>query len=390
MIYADHAATTALCPAAFETMKPWFQDQYGNPSALYRLAHEPRKAVDHAREMIAVAIGALPEEIFFTSGGTEANNWAIKGTAFQNLGKKCEIVTSSIEHHAVLNPCAFLTRRGYTIDYLPVNHEGVVYPATLVDIFAAPPTLVSVMLANNEIGSIQPIKQLADIAHQFGSLIHTDAVQAVGHIPIDVNDLGVDMLSASAHKFNGPKGVGFLFVRKGVELEPLMHGGAQEKQMRAGTENVAGIVGMAVALEEHVQNLDAEMAYLNDLRSVFVEALHNSGLDFRLNGAEERIPGSISVSFKGVEGEMLMNRLDLMGTAVSTGSACDSMNTVLSHVLRAIRIPAEYAYGTIRITLGMDNTREQMLNIVHQLKDIFEKTREFKTLNDRWREKNGV
>ena len=372
MIYADHAATTALSPGAFEAMKPWLQEQYGNPSTLYRLAREPRKAIDHAREIIAGAIGALPEEIIFTSGGTESNNWAIKGTAFRNANRKGEIVTSCIEHHAVLNPCAFLERLGYTIDYLPVNCEGVVYPATLVDIFRVPPILVSVMLANNEVGSVQPIRTLANIAHGFGGLIHTDAVQAVGHIPIDVNELGVDMLSASAHKFNGPKGIGFLYVRKGVELEPLMHGGSQEKHRRAGTENVAGIVGMATALEEHINNLGTEMVYLNDLSSTLVSALYDRGLDFRINGARDRIPGSLNVSFRGVEGEMLLHRLDLMGTEIATGSACDSINTVLSHVIKAMKVPNEYANGTIRITLGMDNTQEQMIHIADQLKQIIE------------------
>lgn len=373
MIYADHAATTALCPGAYEAMKPWLQDQYGNPSTLYRLAREPRKAIDHAREVIAAAIGALPEEIFLTSGGTESNNWAIKGTAFRNGYKKGEIVTSCIEHHAVLNPCAFLERLGYKVDYLPVDPEGVVYPATLVDIFQVPPVLVSVMLANNEIGSVQPIDILANVAHGFGALMHTDAVQAVGHVPINVNQLGVDMLSASAHKFNGPKGVGFLFVRKGVKLEPLMHGGAQETHMRAGTENVAGIVGMAAALEEHINNLEAETRYLNNLSKMFVDTLSSSNLDYRLNGSKNRIPGSVSVSFKGVEGEMLLHRLDLMGTAVATGSACDSVNTVLSHVIRAIKVPDEYAYGTIRITLGMDNTPEQVKMIVEQIQKIIGK-----------------
>ncbi len=370
MIYADHAATTALSSTALEAMKPWLQDKYGNPSALYRQAREPRKVIDHARETIASAIGALPEEIFFTSGGTESNNWAIKGTVFRGPEKSRGVVTSCIEHHAVLNPCEFLRRMGYAVNYLPVDNEGVVYPSTLVDDFGEPPALVSVMLANNEIGSIQPIKLLADVAHDFGSLMHTDAVQAVGHIPIDVNQLGVDMLSASAHKFNGPKGVGFLYVRKGVKLEPLLHGGAQEEHMRAGTENVAGIVGMAAALQEHIGNLDAETIYLKRLRASLVEALKETDLRFRLNGAEKRIPGSISISFYGVDGEVLMNRLDLKGIAVSTGSACDSKRTVLSHVIQAIKMPVEYAYGTIRITPGMENTPEEMRQIVSQINEI--------------------
>ncbi len=373
MIYADHAATTALSPVAYEAMKPWLEEQYGNPSTLYRLAREPRKAVEHAREVIANAIGALPEEIYFTSGGTEADNWAIKGVAFRSGPKSGGIITSSIEHHAVLNVCHFLSRQGYDVEYLPVDHAGVVDPAQLASRVYDPTMLVSVMLANNEIGSIQPVRELADIAHASGSLMHTDAVQAVGHISIDVNHLGVDLLSASAHKFNGPKGVGFLYVRKGVELEPLMHGGAQEKHMRAGTENVAGIVGMAAALEEHVQNLESEMSYLMGLIDSLKEALAGSGLDYRLNGSEQRIPGSVSVSFKGADGEMLLHRLDLMGTAVATGSACDSVNSVLSHVIRAIEVPAEYAYGTIRITLGLDNTKDETVLMVDQIKKIIVK-----------------
>ena len=370
MIYADHAATTVLSPAAFEAMKPWLQDQYGNPSTLYSLAREPRKAIDHARETIAAAVGALPEEIYFTSGGTEADNWAIKGATLGNVEKKRGVVTSCIEHHAVLNTCEFLKRIGIPVNYLPVDSKGVTSPVQLKEIINHSTSLVSVMLANNEIGSIQPVRELAEVAHASDCLMHTDAVQAVGHISIDVNQLGADMLSASAHKFNGPKGVGFLYIRKGIELEPLMHGGGQEKHMRAGTENVAGIVGMAAALEEHIHNLNTESEYLKDLGAILLEALQKSGLDFCMNGAEHRIPGSLSLSFKGVEGEMLLHRLDLMGTAVATGSACDSVNVVLSHVIRAIGVPEEYAYGTIRITLGMENTRDQMMEIVEQLKKI--------------------
>lgn len=373
MIYADHAATTALSAGAYEAMKPWLKDQYGNPSTLYRLAREPRKAIDHAREMVAAAIGAMPDEIFFTSGGTEADNWAIKGVVLRDRDHKGGVVTSCIEHHAVLNPCTYLERLGFSVDYLPVNQEGIVDPPLLNGFLSDSSSLVSVMLANNEIGSIQPVRELAKVAHESGALMHTDAVQAVGHVPINVNQLGVDMLSASAHKFNGPKGVGFLFVRKGVKLEPLMHGGAQETHMRAGTENVAGIVGMAVALEEHINNLEAETRYLNNLSKMFVDTLSSSNLDYRLNGSKDRIPGSVSVSFKGIEGEMLLHRLDLMGTAVATGSACDSVNTVLSHVIRAIKVPDEYAYGTIRITLGMDNTPEQVKTIVDQIQKIIGK-----------------
>ena len=368
-IYADHAATTAISPVAYVAMQPWLQEEYGNPSTLYSIAREPRKAIDHSREIIATAIGADPEEIFFTSGGTEANNWAIKGTVFKDIQKN-GVITSCIEHHAVLNPCTYLKRLGFSVDYLSVDTEGVVNPLQLKETISDSTSLVSVMYANNEIGSLQPIVELSAIAHDKGCLFHTDAVQAVGHIPINVRKMGIDMLSASAHKFNGPKGVGFLFIRKGVILEPLLHGGAQEKNMRAGTENVAGIVGMAAALNEHINYLEEETAYLNELCSILLGALRETNIDFRMNGAENRIPGSLSLSFRGADGEMLVHRLDLMGTFVSTGSACDSSNTILSHVLQAINLPDEYAYGTIRISLGMDNTKDQMIQIAKQLERI--------------------
>lgn len=369
MIYADHAATTALSPAAYETMQSWLQDRYGNPSTLYGLAREPRKAVEHSREVIAAAINADPSEIFFTSGGTEADNWALKGTMFQyERGKG--LITSAIEHHAILNSCVALERMGYAIDTLPVDQRGIVQAEALQSALTDDVLLVSIMLANNEIGTIEPVAQLAEIAHQGGALLHTDAVQAIGHIPVDVKALQVDMLSASAHKFNGPKGIGFLYVRKGVHLLPLLDGGGQEHGMRAGTENVAGIIGMAIALQEHVEHLAQETEYLKALSGRLIDQLRSKGLDFRTNGSYNRIPGSLSLSFKNADGEMLLHRLDLMGTAVATGSACDSKDTVLSHVIRAIEVPQEYAHGTIRITLGMDNTTEQVDKIAQQIATI--------------------
>lgn len=265
-IYADHAATTALSQTAKEAMDPFLQAAYGNPSTLYSLARDPRKAVAHSREVIAAAIHADPGEIFFTSGGTEADNWALKGTAFQHERGK-SMITSAIEHHAILNSCAALERMGYSVDTLPVDEEGIVKANALRSALTDNTVLVSVMLANNEIGTIEPIAELAHIAHQAGVLFHTDAVQAIGHIPVDVNVLQVDMLSASAHKFNGPKGVGFLYIRNGVHLVPLLDGGGQEHGMRAGTENVAGVVGMAAALQEHMEHLAQETEYLNELSS---------------------------------------------------------------------------------------------------------------------------
>lgn len=369
MIYADHAATTAMSSGAYDAMLPWLQDKYGNPSTLYNLARNPRKAIAHARELIASAIHADPSEIFFTSGGTEANNWALKGTAFQQERGK-GIISSVIEHHAILNSCVTLERMGYSVDMLPVDHEGIVHVDTLDSALTKNTVLVSVMLANNEIGTIEPIAELAHTAHQAGVMFHTDAVQAIGHIPVDVNTLQVDMLSASAHKFNGPKGTGFLYVRNGVHLVPLLDGGGQEHGMRAGTENVAGIVGMATALQEHVEHLTNETDYLNKLSSRLIDQLNLQGLDFRINGSRNRIPGSLSLSFKAADGEMLLHRLDLLGTAVATGSACNSKDAVLSHVIQAISVPQEYAHGTIRVTLGMDNTEDQVDRIAQQIISI--------------------
>ena len=369
MIYADHAATTALSPAAYEAMLAWFRDQYGNPSTLYSLARDPRRAVAHSREIIAAAIHAEPEEIFFTSGGTEADNWALKGTAFRHARGE-GIITSAIEHHAVLNSCAALERMGYAVNRLPVDREGLVRADALRSHLADSTFLVSVMLANNEIGTIEHAAELAEIAHQAGALFHTDAVQAVGHIPVDVKTLGIDMLSASAHKFNGPKGIGFLYLRSGVQLIPLIDGGGQEHGLRGGTENVAGIVGMAAALQQHTEHMAQEASYLNELSNRLVRNLKEKRLDFLTNGSSHRIPGSLSLSFKGADGEMLMHRLDLMGTAVATGSACNSKDTVLSHVIQAIAVPQEYAHGTIRITLGMDNTPEQMDTLTNQIARI--------------------
>ncbi len=366
MIYADHAATTALSQAAYEAMLPWLKVNYGNPSTLYSLAREPRKAILSARETIAAAIGALPQEIFFTSGGSESDNWAIKGSAFQHaIGSR--VITSPIEHHAVLNGCASLERMGYQVKTLSVDHEGIVSADNLASEMTNDIAIVSVMLANNEIGTIEPIKELATVAHEKGGIFHTDAVQAVGHIPVDVNELGVDMLSASAHKFNGPKGIGFLYVRSGTRLVPLINGGSQESGMRAGTENVAGIVGMATALKEHMDNLESEMTYLSDLSKTFIKDLRRLELDFILNGSSYRIPGSISVSFRNAWGEMLLHRLDLMGTVVATGSACDSKETKLSHVIKAARVPGDYASGTIRITFGMDNSEADVHKIAEQI-----------------------
>lgn len=370
VIYADHAATTPLSPAAYEAMLPWLLDNYGNPSTLYSLAREPRKAIERARETIADVIGAFPDEIYFTSGGTEADNWALNGIAFSQPTKKSRIVTSNVEHHAILHTCSFLERMGIDVCYLPVDEVGLVSLDVLRKALSIPTTLVSIMLANNEIGTLQPVQKLASLAHEHGSLFHTDAVQAVGHIPVNVQELEVDLLSSSAHKFNGPKGSGFLFIKRGTKIEPLLHGGSQENGYRAGTENVAGIVGMAAALMEHRQKMLEEMNYLTLLADTLISELRAAGLDFKVNGAAKRIPGSLSISFKHGDGEMLLHRLDLLGTQIATGSACDSNDAVVSHVIEAIGASDEYTHGTVRITLGMDNTTEQVQMIARQINSI--------------------
>lgn len=368
-IYADNAATTQLNNAAFEAMVPWLTEDYGNASQPYSLARSPQKALVDARATIARCINAMPEEIYFTSGGTESDNWAIKGSAFDNPEKHVT-VTSEIEHHAVLRSCEAIEKLGYPVAYLSVTTDGMVTPEALHRIITDETRLVSVMHVNNEIGTIQPIRELAEIAHSHGALFHSDAVQSVGHIPIDVKELGVDMLSASAHKFYGPKGVGFLYIRKCVQIGRFTDGGSQENGLRAGTENVAGIVGMAVALENAYTMIASEMKRLEELRALLIAGLTEAGIDFIVNGGNNVYPGTISLSFKDSDGERILHRLDLQGIYVSTGSACDSVNSQLSHVIRAINLPGEYSKGTIRISFGRYNTADDVDAIVMVLTKI--------------------
>lgn len=369
IIYADNAATTGLEKIALEAMAPWLSDVYGNASQPYSFARGPKEAIANARQTIAKSINVSPEEIFFTSGGTESDNWAIKGTLL-NMPQGQQVITSAIEHHAVLRTCESLTRLGYPVDYIQPDRHGHISPESLKDTLSPTTKLVSVMYTNNEIGTIEPIEELARIAHQHGALFHTDAVQAVGHIPIDVKALGVDMLSASAHKFNGPKGIGFLYIRKGIDIIPLIDGGSQESGMRAGTENVAAIVGMAKALEVNVASLSENEKHIRYLEEKFIKLLDGTGLDYIRNGSSDRLPGCINLSFKNADGEMLLHRLDLMGICVSTGSACNGNNTEVSHVLQAIAVPADYIHGTIRVSLGKNNTVEEVQAIVAAIKKI--------------------
>lgn len=365
-IYADNAATTKMDREAFDAMVPWLIDEYGNASQPYAFARKPKKALAEARETIANCINALPDEIFFTSGGTESDNWAIKGSAFSDTDKRATI-TSAIEHHALLHACEAIERLGYPVAYIYPNRAGEISPISLKRVITNKTRLVSIMFSNNEIGTLEPIKELASVSHKHGALFHTDAVQAVGHVKIDVEELGVDMLSASAHKFNGPKGIGFLYVRKGTSLAKFNDGGSQEFGMRAGTENIASIVGMAKALSRNCNLLAENEKHIANLEHILLNKLNMAGLDFRRNGSEHHIPGNISLSFKNTDGEALLHRLDLMGICVSTGSACDSINTQVSHVLQAIMLEDDYAKGTIRISFGKDNSAEEANIIAESL-----------------------
>lgn len=369
MIYADNAATTKLDRSAFEAMLPWLLDEYGNASQLYTFARKPKKALADARATIADCIGALPEEIYFTSGGTESDNWVIKASAFSAPEKRATL-TSAFEHHAILHSCMAIKRLGYPVDYMRPSLDGYVTPEILAKHIDGNIRLVSVMFANNEIGTIQPIKALCETAHPHGALFHTDAVQAIGHVAIDVHELNIDFLSASAHKFNGPKGIGFLYIRKGVQLPPYADGGAQENAHRAGTENVAAIVGMAAALQTNCTVLKQNQQHITNLERQLLTKLNEAGVTYKCNGGRNKIPGLLSLSFPNKDGEAILHRMDLMGICISTGSACNSVHTEISHVLQAIQLDETYAKGTIRISLGKNNTEADIQKIATALKKI--------------------
>lgn len=368
-IYADNAATTQLSTAALGAMMPFLTTEYGNASQPYTFSKSCKRALAEARECIATCINASPEEIYFTSGGTESDNWAIKGTMYAK-GDDRTLITSQVEHHAVLNSASAVEKMGHQVIYLPVDSACMVSTETLKSIISPQTKLVSVMFSNNEVGTIQPISELALISHKNGSVFHTDAVQAVGHVPIDVKTLGIDMLSASAHKFNGPKGIGFLYVKAGTPLKPYNEGGAQEFGMRAGTENIASIVGMATALRENCESMARNQEHLQMLETELLAGIEQAGLDYIHNGSVYHLPGNVSLSFRNADGEMLLHRLDLMGICISTGAACDSLKTRISHVLTAMNVPQDYIRGTIRISLGKNNTLGDVESIAKCLKKI--------------------
>lgn len=367
-VYLDNAATTKLDEDALEAMKPYLIDEYANASQPYFFSRKSRNAIGESREIIASAINCLPEEIHFTSGGTEGDNWVVKNAFFHNKNKK--IITSKIEHHAVLNSAKRVEKWGGTVLFLEPTNLGLITKEELESKITQDTSLVSVMMANNEIGTIEPIKELARVAHANDSLFFTDAVQALGKIKVDVKELGVDMLSSSAHKFNGPKGVGFVYIKKGTKIVPFLDGGTQEGGLRAGTENVAYIVGMAYALEKSLQKIDENSEHLKRLEKEFFASLNTNGKEYVVNGGEEKIPGLISISFKGLDGEALLHLLDLKGIYVSTGSACDSKRINISHVLNAINLEEDWARGTIRISFGKNNRIEDAKYCAKELSTI--------------------
>lgn len=372
-VYADNAATTAVSQHCLESMLPYFTEQYGNPSSLYSFGRENKKVLENARKMTADAIGAaLADEIVFTSGGSESDNLAIKGYARANVKKGKHIISSKIEHHAVFETLDALKKEGFEITMLDVDSEGFVSPEALKNAMREDTILVTIMAANNEIGTVEPIAELAAIAHAGGAVFHTDAVQAVGHIPINVVEMGIDMLSMSAHKFNGPKGVGALYVKRGVRIQPMIHGGGQEKKRRSGTESVANIVGLATALTDAVERLPAESVRLAALRDKLIEGVMKMPKVI-LTGATDmskRLPGTASFCINAIEGEALILRLDFMGICASTGSACSSGSLDPSHVLLALGLPHEVAHGSLRLSLGHFNTEQDVDYILEKLPQV--------------------
>lgn len=381
LIYMDNAATTAVKPEVFEKMKPYFMENYSNPSSVYSFAGEAKKAVDDARDIIAGALNAKAAEIYFTGGGSEADNWAIKATAeaYKNKGK--HIITSAIEHHAVLHTCGWLERHGYEVTYLPVDENGTVSPEKVEEAIRPDTILISIMFANNEIGTIEPIKEIGEIAEKHGVLFHTDAVQAFGHVPIDVQEMHIDMLSASGHKFHGPKGIGFMYMRNGLKLGSFIHGGAQERSRRAGTHNVPGIVGMGEAARIAMEQLGANAVKETEVRDYLIARVEKEIPYIKVNGhRENRLPNNINICFRFIEGESLLIMLDQKGICASSGSACTSGSLDPSHVLLAIGLPHEIAHGSLRLTISEDTTKEDADFVVDNLKSIVERLRSMSPL----------
>ncbi|MDF2870186.1 MAG: cysteine desulfurase NifS [Anaerocolumna sp.] len=380
-IYLDNAATTKTRPAVVEAMLPYFTEYFGNPSSVYEFATQNKKAVDEARTIISKALNAESNEIYFTAGGTEADNWAIKATVEAYGDKGNHIITSKIEHHAILHTCEALEKKGFEVTYLDVNEDGVIKLEELKKAIRPTTILISIMAANNEIGTLQPIKEIGEIAKENNVLFHTDAVQAFGQLNLDVKDLNIDMLSASGHKLNGPKGIGFLYIRKGLKLRSFVHGGAQERQRRAGTENVPGIVGFGKAVEIAMNTIEERQKKEIELRDYLIGRVLKEVPYVRLNGHKtDRLPNNANFAFQFIEGESLLIMLDMQNICASSGSACTSGSLDPSHVLLAIGLPHEIAHGSLRLTLCEDNTTEEMDYVVDTIKEIVAKLRSMSPL----------
>lgn len=381
MIYLDNAATTRVHPEVFAAMTPFFTEEYGNPSAIYGFSQSAKNAVDHARETIAKSIGANTEEIYFTGGGSESDNWALKATAEAYAAKGKHIITSKIEHHAILHTAQWLEKQGYEITYLDVDENGLIDPEQLEKSIRPDTILISIMAANNEIGTIEPLKEIGKIAHEHGVLFHTDAVQAFAHIPLNVDEMNIDMLSASGHKINGPKGIGILYIRKGVKIRSFIHGGAQERSRRAGTHNVPGIVGMAKATELSIEKMEERNKYERKLRDYLIDRVLSEIPYSRLNGDRtRRLPNNANFCFRFIEGESMLILLDQNGIYGSSGSACTSGSLDPSHVLLAIGLPHEIAHGSLRLTISEETTKEDIDYTVDKLKEIIARLRSMSPL----------
>jgi cysteine desulfurase len=381
IIYMDHSATTYVRREVVEAMAPYHAEHFGNPSSIYSIARDSKRAIDTARAQVAKALGAEPDEIYFTSGGSESDNWAIKGVSFANRKKGNHIITSKIEHHAVLHTCEYLEKEGFSITYLPVDQYGLVNPADLEKAITQKTILISIMYANNEIGTLEPVTELGAIARKHKIPFHTDAVQVIGNVPVDVKTQNIDLLSLSAHKFYGPKGVGALYIRKGVKIDNLIHGGGQERRRRAGTENIAGIVGLGKAIELATADIEGHNKKIRALRDRLISSILTKIPNARLNGhPEQRLPGNVNISFEFIEGESMLLWLDDEGICASTGSACTSGSLEPSHVLLATGLPVEISHGSLRLTLGNVNTDADVDFVLEVLPKVVSRLRDMSPL----------
>jgi cysteine desulfurase len=381
IIYMDHSATTYVRREVVEAMAPYHAEHFGNPSSIYSIARESKRAIDTARAQVAKALGAEPDEIYFTSGGSESDNWAIKGVSFANRKKGNHIITSKIEHHAVLHTCEYLEKEGFSITYLPVDQYGLVNPADLEKAITQKTILISIMYANNEIGTLEPVTELGAIARKHKIPFHTDAVQVIGNVPVDVKNQNIDLLSLSAHKFYGPKGVGALYIRKGVKIDNLIHGGGQERRRRAGTENISGIVGLGKAIELATADIEGHNKKIRALRDRLISSILTKIPNARLNGhPEQRLPGNVNISFEFIEGESMLLWLDDEGICASTGSACTSGSLEPSHVLLATGLPVEISHGSLRLTLGNVNTDADVDFVLEVLPKVVSRLRDMSPL----------